>query len=251
MKKSENTAARFHDLLYKAKKINLSGTVSMEVWPKLLNVPKENQALMFKRFGGVMELPLLMKEKIENLPNINHELHLRWMPKVVLAFQSNNFSAAFGSFIDKIDASTLLGIEHCADILSRHDPDPEITPAELESLRQQVDTLLAELIDSQIDSDLRRFIFEHLCAIRSAIDEYQIFGSKPLLTAFGQVVATAYTEPQTAVKTESSSQGKKFLAIVAGIGLLLTVGKQGLELTEGALKLLHPSRNTTVEAQKS
>jgi hypothetical protein len=248
MKELNNPAARLHALLQKAKQnTEFAGTLSTEVWPKLLNVPKENQPLMFKRFGGVMELPLLIKERIENLPDINHELQLRWMSKINQAFQANNFSAAFASFIGKIDDSTLLGIEHCADILSRRDPDPEIKPDELESLRQQVDDLINETKNSEIEADLKKFIFKHLFTIRNAIEEYQVFGSKPLVTAFGQIIAAAYTEPQTAIKTATSSQGNKFLKIVAGIGLLLTVGNQGLQLTEGALKLLQPPHDTVIE----
>ena len=136
MKELNNPAARLHAFLQKAKQnTEYAGTLSTEVWPKLLNVPKEDQALMFKRFGGVMELPLLIKERIENLPNINHELQLRWMSKVNQAFQANNFSAAFASFIGKIDDSTLLGIEHCADILSRLDADPEIKPIDQNTAR--------------------------------------------------------------------------------------------------------------------
>jgi hypothetical protein len=204
---------------------------------------------MLKRLGGVMELPSIIKGRIENLVEVEHDLYLRWLPKIEEAFRANHLAGGFHAFIDKIDETTLLGIEHCAAILSRRDPDPEIKPDELETLRQQVDNLLVETRDAEIDFDIKKFILKHLFAIRNAIDEYQVFGSKSLLTAFGEAVAAAYTEPQTAVKASASSQGSKFLKCVAGIGLLLTVGNQAMQLTEGALKLLQHPHDTTIEVQ--
>ncbi len=244
MKNLNNPAARLHALLQKAKQnTDLQSKPSTESWSILLNVPKENQALMLKRLGGVMELPLLIKERIENLPDIDHKLRLRWLPKIEQAFQANHLAAGFHVFLNKIDDTTLLGIEYCADDLARRDPEPEIKPDELEALRQQVDSLISETTDAEIDSDIKKFILKHLFAIRNAIEEYQVFGSKSLVTAFGQAVAAAYTESQTAVKVSVSPQGNKFWKCVAGLGILLTVGNQVMQLTEGVLKLLQPPHN--------
>ena len=244
MTKLNNPAARLHALLHKAKQnTELRNKPSTESWSMLLNVPTDNQALMLKRLGGVMELPSVIKGRIENLAEVNHDLYMRWLPKVEEAFRANHLAGGFHGFIDKIDDTTLLGIEHCAAILSQRDPDPEIKAEELESLRQQVDDLIKEMTDAEIDPDLRKFILKHLFAIRNAIDEYQVFGSKPLVTAFGQAVASTVTEPQESVKASLSPHGNKFWKCVTRLGNLLTVGDQGMKLTEGILKLLQPPHN--------
>jgi hypothetical protein len=251
MTKLNNPAARLHALLHKAKQggEQYRGKPSTESWSILLNVPNNNQALMLKRLGGVMELPSVIKGRIENLADVDHDLYMRWLPKIEEAFRANHLAGGFHMFIDKIDDTTLLGIEHCAAILSSRDSDPEIKSEELEALRQQVDNLLGETRDAEIDSDIKKFILKHLFAIRNAIDEYEVFGSKSLVTAFGEAVAAAYTEPQTAVKASASPQGNKFLKFVAGLGLLLTIGNQGMQLTESALKLLQPPHDTVIEMQ--
>jgi hypothetical protein len=250
MKNLNNPAARLHALLHKAKQnADLRNKPSTEAWSMLLNAATNNQALMLKRLGGVMELPSIIKARIENLAEVEHDLYLRWLPKVEEAFRANHLAGGFNGFIDKIDDTTLLGIEHCAAILSRRDPDPEIKPEELESLRQRVDGLIKETTEAEIDTDLKRFVLKHLFAIRNAIDEYQVFGSKPLVTAFGEAVAAVYTDPQTAIKASTSPQGIKFWKCVAGLSVLLTVGDQGLKLTEGVLKLLQPPHDTVIEVQ--
>jgi hypothetical protein len=251
MTKLNNPAARLHELLHKAKQggDKYRGKPSTESWSMLLNVPNDNQALMLKRLGGIMELPSVIKGRIENLADVEHDLYLRWLPKVEEAFRANHLAGGFHAFIDKVDDTTLLGIEHCAAILSRRDPDPEIKSEELESLRQQVEDLIKETTEAEIEPDLRKFVLKHLFAIRNAIDEYQIFGSKPLVTAFGEAVAAAYTEPQTAVKASASPQGNKFLKFIAGLSLVLAAGNQGMQLTEGVLKLLQPPHSTVIEWQ--
>ncbi len=195
-----------------------------------------------------MESPSVIKGRIENLAEVDHDLYMRWLPKIEEAFRANHLAGGFHAFIDKIDDTTLLGIEHCAAILSQRDPDPEIKSEELESLRQQVDDLIKEMTEAEIDPDLKKFILKHLFAIRNGIDEYQVFGSKPLVTAFGQALASTVTEPHESIKASLSPQGSKFWKCVAGLGILLAVGNQGMQLTEGVLKLLQ-APHTVIELQ--
>jgi hypothetical protein len=242
MVKLNNPAARLHALLSKAKQggEQYRAKSAIESWTIILNGSADNQALMLKRLGRVMELPSAIKTRIESIPDVEHGLYLRWLPKVEEAFRANHLTGPFHLFIDKIDEVTLLGLEHCASALSRRDPDAEISEDELQALKKQVDALIKETAEGDMEEDLKRFILKHLLAIRSAIDEYTLFGSKPLVTAFGETIATVYTEQQAAVKASTSPHGVKFWKCVAGLSVLLTVGDHGLKLAEGVFKLLEP-----------
>jgi len=240
MAKLNNPASRLHALLSNAKigGEKYRGKPATEGWAMLLNVPTENQPLMLKRLGGVMELPLAIKTRIENLPDVDHKLFLRWLPKVEEAFRANHLAGGFHGFIDKIDETTLYGIEHCAALLSNRDPEAEIASEELEAIRLQVEEMINEMKDAEIDQALKNFLLRHLFAIRNAIDEYQVFGSKPLVTAFGEAIAAVYTEPQTAFKSASTPIGERFWKCVVKLQTLLTVGDKVLKITEGVFKLL-------------
>jgi hypothetical protein len=246
MAKLNNPAARLHALLSKAKKggEQYRQKPATESWAMLLNVPTDNQALMLKRLGGVMELPLNIKTRTENLADVDQDLFLRWLPKVEEAFRANHLAGGFHGFIDKIDDTTLYGIEHCAALLSNRDPEAEITPEELENLKLQVEEMIKEMVDAEMDPDLKKFLLKHLFAIRNAIDEYQVFGSKPLVTAFGEVVAAVCTDPQTVVKSSATSIGMNFWKRVGHLKTLLAVGDQGLKLGERLFKLLQNPHDT-------
>src|ERR1039457_3859042 len=112
MTKLNNPAARLYALLQTAKQggDKYRQKPSTESWSMLLNAPADNQALMLKRLGGVMELPAVIKGRIENLADADHSLYMRWLPKVEEAFRANHLAGGFHTFIDKIDDATLLGI---------------------------------------------------------------------------------------------------------------------------------------------
>lgn len=184
-----------------------------------------------------MELPMQIKERVSNLQDIDHDLFLRWLPKVERAFQAN-LGGNFAEFADCLDDATLLGVEHCASQLAREDPDPEIKPADLADISKSVEELLTGVRDSETDPAVRLFILKHLYMIRRAIDEYQLFGAKPLATALGEAIAATITEPVKSLQTKSSPQGVKFWDFIKRISAVLTVTEGTAKLAERLSKLL-------------
>jgi hypothetical protein len=235
-----NPADRLYAVLYRGKAAGDQFRVkpSVECWSILLKAPANNQALMIKRLGEIMELPYVIQEQIGNLSGVNHSLYMRWMPKVQDAFRANHLAGAFNTFIDKIDAEALLGIEHCGELLSQREPEPVFKTEQVISLEKQVKELIDETRKADIDSEIKKFILKHLFAIRNAIEEYEIFGSKPLASAFGQALTSVIAEPQESIKVANSDEGKKFWGVIGNLSKLLVVADKGALLAGEVLKLI-------------
>lgn len=249
MPSNHNAAARLHSVLVKAKKSNLRSTPAISAWANLLNAEPSNEALVLKRLGAVMELPSTIKTKVESLSDVDHELYLRWVPKLVGAFRATHLGSSFSSFLDNVDDTTLFGIEHCSALLGRKDPEPEIAKSELDFLRIKVQELIEEVRTNDIDLDVRKFLLKHLLTILNAIEEYEIFGSRPLTAALGEAVASTITEPLETVKAGSIPTGGKFWKCVIGLAALLTVTGQGLEIAERIEKLLPAPAKPAIEVE--
>jgi hypothetical protein len=247
MEKLNNPAARLLALLRKARSRIDSKNDSATVWARLLKVPKEDGALLLKRLGGVMELPALIQERVQSYDDVTHSLYLKWVPKVEMAFRATRLNGTFGNFNQHIDDATIYGLEHCADLISKRDAEPEITSDDLNCFRQQIESLIEEVKQAEIETNLRKFILKHLFAIRNAIEEYELFGAAPLITAFGETIASTITDPQQAVKTSKSSQGNKFWKCIAALSVLLAVGDKGLKLTQGVVNLLQDPSGPVIE----
>lgn len=234
-----NPAARLLALLQKAKgDPQLRKQDAMRAWASLLGVTDGNQPLILRRFGGVMELPMQIKERISSLPDIDDALYLRWLPKIVSAFNASHLGGGFSNFVDAIDETTLYGIELCASTLGKRDPDPVIEPADLEDISKQVDELLTEVRDSAVDAEVRLFILKHLYTLRKAIDEYQLFGAKPLSAVIGEAIGSVVTEPLTASKVSNTTQGQRLWKLVKRVGLVFHTADGVGKLADRVVKLL-------------
>lgn len=97
--------------------------ISIDIWSEILSVPKENRALLLRRIGYVMALPLQIREKIYNIDNIDPKTYLKWLPRVENSFNMLNFQVPWKTFINNFDGTVMYGMEVCADLLSRRNPD--------------------------------------------------------------------------------------------------------------------------------
>ena len=239
MKTPNNPAERLHVLLLAAKQNpKLRQQEAIKAWASLLLVPDGNESLILRRLGGVMDLPMQIKEQISSIPEIEHALYLRWMPKIEGAFRAHHLGGGFAGFLDTIDDTTLFGIEHCASLLARRAPELGIKPEDLESIANEVADLVAQVRDSEIEEDLKLFILKHLYTIRKAIDEYQLFGAKPLSTAMGEAMASLVTDPETAIKVSNTTQGQQLWRIVKRLSLVFAAAEGGGKLVDRVLKQL-------------
>lgn len=170
-----------------------------------------------------MALPGAIKAEIEQLPNIDHQLHLKWLPSVETSFSLLNFQIPWKQFIERFDGEVIYGIQVCGDALSRNRPEKVADPKLLEGLLKKIIELLAELEKAELSPETRAFMFEHLLLVKNACEEYQIRGIKPLEAEVERLTGALALSPWVWIQSRDSSFGRKFWAAMGNLALVTTI----------------------------
>lgn len=176
-----NPAGRLHAILRTAKDDKAIRTTNTEkALLKILNTPDENKSLLIKRLGIFLGLPSEIESQITKIPDLTHDLYLKWMPAFYVAFSNISFNQQFTAIIDKIGEDTIYGIEICAEELRRKFPEKNLRNEDLDKLKGEIGSLIDKIANSEINSFLKKFLIEKLDAAYLAIQEYFLTGAKSI-----------------------------------------------------------------------
>lgn len=244
MSTDNNPAGRFYRLLSQAKGNQKNRNVNaFKVWAELLEADEKKPWLVLRSLAGVMELPAIIREQIRGVPEIDQSLYLKWVPKVELAFASQRLNGHFHDFIQHIDDATLHGLEFCAECLSRKCPERRANESQLKEIAKDVAELIEEVLASDLPEDLRKFLLEHLNDLNRALQEYRLFGFKPLERAYGAIISGGLVAPEIIEKAKSKPHGQKFWAVFKKLSVVLMVAKSFVELGDRSFRVLGDARN--------
>ncbi len=237
MDKNNNPAGRLHSLLLEGKKQSTNVQASV-VWAKLLNVPEDDKSLLLRRVGHVLTLPSNIKEAMSHIEDLNHEVYLKWLPRVETSFSVLNFQIQWKQFIDRFDAEIMYGIEICADRLSREQPEKTADSEKLDKLLDKVNELLEELESSEMDNNLWFYIYDNLQRVKEAIEEYSICGIKPLEAAFERAVGNTVLTPNIYKECQNTDIGKSFWEFMSRLAIVITIAQGAIQIGNGSVFLI-------------
>ena len=220
-----------------------------DAWAAILNVPKDDKSLLLSRVGQVMALPGAIKGEIEQLDNINHQLHLKWLPSVEKSFGILNLQIQWKQFIERFNAETIFGLEVCDDALGRNRPEKVADPGSLESLLKDVNALIADLKEDELSPDLRDFIFEHLTLVKNAVEEYKIRGIRPLEAEVERLTGAVARNPQVWIRTRETDLGKRFWHVMGNLAIATTIVVGQLQIGHEVFDALSPGDGTPPTVQ--
>jgi hypothetical protein len=233
-----NPAQRLHTILSRAAEVS-ENIPMIEGWRRALTVATQSDDfLVMSQVGRVFTLPEIIAKEIARFPDIDAELYLGWRKELEEAFRHINFQASFNDFRRRLSKSLLINIQFCAHELNKRLPEKEISPEELEKLREAVSTLYDEVLKSDLPPDLFRYALDHLFLIIEALDNYSVTGATGIEMALNAVIGTVVTQHNLSKKFAESAVGTKFWQTMGRIAVALSLGKFGYELADTALKAL-------------
>lgn len=218
-----NPAGRLHQLLVEAQQIKNNSPIA-DGWRTLLKIEGKSIADLLERLAPVLRLPHQAKAAVLALENENHNLLLRWLPKVESAFSIINLQAPWEQFKVHLDPTTMYSLEVCGDRLSVRSPEGAIETETLNTILGQTRDLRGEVAAADLDRVLKDFLLRHLGEIEYAIENYRVRGTPGIQQAMRQSVGEIFTRPEVAAKVGQTSFGKRFVAIVLAINTVVSFG---------------------------
>jgi hypothetical protein len=224
-------ALRFHD----------ANRPAMDAWRSVLAVAPNDNPRLLERFGLVVMLPRRAKQAVLEVPDISHEIYLRWLPQVESAFVRQSLSGPLHQYLGQIDKTVELGIEFCAELLARQRPENTLGDDDLQALRKEFALLLTDLDVADIPLVLKHRISRHLAEVVKAIDDYQIAGVEALEHALETVVGAAVLDAATSEMFRGTTMGRRIWKAIKDTLIILSLLHSTIQLpgdVAGLQKLL-------------
>lgn len=176
---------------------------TLKVWGDLLGT--HHHPTLLRRIGALFSLPERIEVKVGQVEvrnpgtRISPAVLLRWKPNVEKAF-GVPLTNPWQNAAQYLDTATMLGLEVCAEHLSREAPEPILDIKELAKVREYLDGVLAELQEGRDDvpPHLREFLLRKTVEMLEAIDRYGFLGVEPVRRAFDSSVGGLATKNKVA-----------------------------------------------------
>lgn len=237
MKKTENPAERLHDFLVRGKSINTSENCKQS-WISLLDLSGPSEADVLRGIAGASELPKKIIHIRDEIIQSKRGRSSHWLKKVNKAFSSQNLNGDWSSFINHIDEVTLSELDLLAMVFEGANQEDGLSDEELLSFRQRILELREEVLNSDIDKDVRFAIIELLKKTLEAIELYQLTGSGPIMEAVELSVGKIMFSEKLQDEVKKGSVGKKLAGIISGLANIVTVAQGVKEIAPPIMSLL-------------
>lgn len=203
---------------------------SLDVWASYFKLESTFSEELFEAVAMMVKQPRLFEEDVASIedPIVPAAVLLAELPKIRAALETAAYlSNPIESMQRQYDAGTLRSLETASHVISRAQFGVREVPVEsIDNLRVIADELLAAVNSAtDIDSELRGFLYRHASAILRGIDLYRIGGIDEVFGRVDQLTGAMLRSPEMlsgiARSTTVKSQLKKLFAAVTLIAAVI------------------------------
>jgi len=188
MASEDTTAGRLHQILVNLRVTSASPLV--EAWSNVLGVDVKDRAAILRGISLVVAMPDAIEETVRSLPDVNHDLLLRWRPKVSHAMGiAHHLEQQATQLTAQYDDATLLSLEHAADTIARVRPTLHLEPDRAVTADDKISELLDALESLDATDEVRQMLVRHALRLQGALRLYRVSGPEAVKDAL--VDATA------------------------------------------------------------
>lgn len=172
-----NAADRLREILIKARQ-SPANTPLLQVWARALKIPSNETLRVLARLSDLHALTVDVETKIQEIPNLNHQNYLLWLPAVRQLIVTENLSPSKN--LAPLDGA-INSLRECAELLQQNAPERGLTHHQLQELSNELTALINSVKEnSALSKKLKELLLDLLQAARVALETYQVRGAKGL-----------------------------------------------------------------------
>lgn len=215
MNTKDNPARRLHSFLVLATSIK-PHVDSKNALMSIFKLTGQDNVVLRRKMIRLEETFNVVIEMVENVLPKGAVSCWHIQKQLNTAFLNLSLQGSWGKFIDPIDQHVIDGLLSISTIMDFHPNDyhlhsENLSNEQLQSLKDQANKLLEDVVSSDFPEDLKIFIVSHVRKILEAIDDYRISGAMPIIEniegVFGHVGLRAYQDDSYKGKLLSSGLG--------------------------------------------
>ncbi|WP_296270739.1 hypothetical protein [Pseudomonas sp. UBA6323] len=216
-----NPARRLHTLLTVGKRIP-NQTNCKFAWGEFLGVDQNSPELL-RKMAKVMMLPEQIMNIVEKeFPN-RVPLQKHWAVPVRTAFEKQNLSSSWESFIGHISSTALDFLIITSDLIEGKTASDEISDDDLSKVRNAFLKVQEELLDCNVSEEVKRYLSRAVLKIIMAVDDYKIAGSVEMLDAIDMALGRAVHDEAYKKTLSETDVGKSFVDAINLAAAVVTV----------------------------
>ena len=245
-----NSVANLYSVLSEAK-YTVEGSTRQRL-ASAFGVSPDDQLAFFHGFAQLFQLLNEAETQMSNLVTLRTLEPNDYLPPFIrireaLTLMSKNVEAPWTERRDSIQDVDLTTLRICADFIPSTEQEDVIPADQLAKIASDIDELTEDVVDSNIDRELREIIVNHLQESKRAIVDYRIRGAVRIREAgiFGLgtsiLIANQISIDQRngkAVEADVETKLRKYWAIVNTLLTLASSALKAQPVLEGALKAL-------------
>jgi hypothetical protein len=209
-------------------------------WSIVLNVNQDDDVKILDGIADMIKLIARTKKAIDSLDDrYDKDLYLDPINKVLIRVRVVNLDAPWSFLTDSFDDSVIQGLKFCADMLKMNLTQKSLDTDQVAEWIEEIDTLLTDIIDSEVPQELKSFFVEHLDKLRRALLYYRLFGIERVRSQLEESIGAGFLRSPEIRVWHSSGLIRKIMALVTNMANAITVA-QGIKALAGAFNLMLP-----------
>lgn len=235
-KNFDNPAVRLLHFLEQGQKLD-GNKLAQENLNILLNT-EGNLSLLLSRLGEVMKLPEKIVETFTDLYPHHPDIWSHWHTQVTEAFLGLNIKDRWVFFSGQIDIHTYTYLRTTITLLDQRITTTSVDETKLTEIRDALHEIYEEVLNSEIDNDLRIFVLRKLREIIICCDEYHLTGLLPILDAVDSSIGHAATNATYADFLKKNTIGQKLRDALVDVANVITTASGVVSIASETMKLL-------------
>lgn len=216
----DNPAGRLLELLKKGKTFS-HGSNCREVWKEILDAESESE--MLSKLGMLMSLANESALKIEEDFPEEVDAVSHWKGQLTNAFLAQNLQGNWQSFIQGIDDHSIRYLTSESKLLQLTSNTKPLKDKDVDRVRDQLSLIYEEVINSNIEIEVRKYVIRYLRKIMNSIDDYFLTGALPILEAVETTIGHVHVDKKYKSFMLDTDLGKKILDTLGATANVVTV----------------------------
>jgi len=232
---------RLYDILKEVHQVTVDvSAMALEGWEKVFRIPdgSEYADSVFLIYPEFIKLIKKAKEDIQSL-EINHDLYLRYYSNIEKLTDIKSFYKQKWSYVTAtITDHTLEHLEFCVDAMAQLPSEEAVPEDDLINLKNDVNKILDDVLEKNIEPNLKKVIVSLLEEINLAIIIYKINGVESFQKVWELSVGKLILN-RDLIDGPGNEEEKSWLGnILQKIGELINIAVGTKELLQTVLPML-------------
>ena len=223
-------------------------TSTRQLWAKIFSLQPSETAKILEQVAAVILLVASARQVVtEAVGELNLHLHLQGFSHIENALSSLNLDANARGLVEGANEA-LRGLQFSADLVDRVAPAIRLDDQLLSQLQRETDSLLEQVVQSDLEPALKDLLRKRFEAVREAILNIRISGPEAVEAALDGL-AGAYSRAGTNAASDAKPGIAKRLADYLDLGYKATQLAESVpRIAAGVMKLIAATSGAPTDA---